>query len=436
MKMRQCAGAVVLVLSWMGSAAVWGQDAVGQLEKGLGVPLAAPETAAQVVADTGYLGLSVDLAAPAGKAVFVTAVAEGGPAQQAGLQVDDVIVAINDTPIGSIEDMDRVARQPAGTKLVFEIRRGDVVQKHEVTLGVRPADAAPPGPVAELPEPAPADAEPAEVADGTRPSLGISVDDVSELTRRRFSVTVSAGAVITRIRAGSPAARAGLPLGGVIVSVNGKRIGSANDIVNFIQAFRPGDEIEVTYFEGDRIGRKKLRLAPTDLTAVAARRRPRANGLTTDPRDPPLQLGQRRLPPKPRSVVEALERKLDGVLPPTNAADESGGRSGVAPSLPLPPEPGGAAAGATGEDAAVPPLPPAPGKTGGRRAGPIPAGTPETPPLLDNDGMKSILVPDDTAAPADPDAELATLRRQADSLKQQLEQIQRRIQELEKAKRG
>ena len=75
MKMRQCAGAVVLVLGWMGISAAWGQDALGQLEKGL--ESLAPETRLRLRRH-GYLGMSVDLAAPEGKAVFVTAVARTG----------------------------------------------------------------------------------------------------------------------------------------------------------------------------------------------------------------------------------------------------------------------------------------------------------------------------------------------------------------------
>ncbi len=262
MKMRQCAGVVILVLAWAGVPAVWGQDAVGQLEKSLDVPLVPPETATQTATGGGYLGMSVDLAAPDGKAVFVTSVAEDGPAQRGGLQADDVLVTINDTPIHTIDDMDRVVRKPAGTKLVFQVRRAEAVRRFEVTLGARPAGETPSGPVAELPEPAPARAGESRVIEGSRASLGISVVDVTDLTRRRFGVTVGHGAVITQIREGSPAARAGLPLGGVIVSVNGKRIASANDIVKLIQAFRPGDEIEITYFEGDRIDSKKMRLMP------------------------------------------------------------------------------------------------------------------------------------------------------------------------------
>ena len=413
MKMRQCAGVVILVLAWAGVPAVWGQDAVGQLEKSLDVPLVPPETATQTATGGGYLGMSVDLAAPDGKAVFVTSVAEDGPAQRGGLQADDVLVTINDTPIHTIDDMDRVVRKPAGTKLVFQVRRAEAVRRFEVTLGARPAGETPSGPVAELPEPAPARAGESRVIEGSRASLGISVVDVTDLTRRRFGVTVGNGAVITQIREGSPAARAGLPLGGVIVSVNGKRIASANDIVKLIQAFRPGDEIEITYFEGDRIDSKKMRLMPAAPTAIRAPTQPTPSAMTPDPSDPPLRLGRRR--PGGRPILEALERTLDAVLPP---ADAAGGGGDVADTPPPPPAPG-EESDARGDDFPVPPPPPARGKTG----------TGGTAP-------KSVLMPGTTVPPPDADEELTVLRRQMETLKQQLEQLQRRIDELEQRKRG
>jgi hypothetical protein len=429
MKMRHCAGAVILALVWAGVPAAWGQDALGQLEKSLDVPLVPPETATQAETAGGHLGMSVDLAAPNGNAVFVTAVAEGGPAQRGGLQADDVIVTINDTPIQSIDDMDRAVRKPAGTKLVFQVRRAEVVRRFEVTLGARPAAEAPSGTVAELPAPAPARAGGSAALEGSRPSLGISVVDVTDLTRRRFGVTVNNGAVITQIREGSPAARAGLPLGGVIVSVNGKRIASANDIVELIQAFRPGEEIEITYFEGDRVGRKKMPLMPAAPAAVLAPAPSTPSAMTTDPSDPPLRLGRRR--PGGRPILEALERTLNAVLPP---ADAPGGGGDVADAPPPPPAPS-AESGDHGDDFPVPPPPPARGKTGARTTPGIAEQSP-SPPLPEDVRSKSVLKPSATVPPPDTDEELTVLRRQMETLKQQIEQLQRRIDELEQRNRG
>ncbi len=352
MKSRKSMGAVIVMLCALAVPAAWGQDAVNQLEQNLELPLTGPGTAAAADPGAGYLGMSVDLAAPDGDAVFVVSVAEGGPAQRGGLRADDVIVSINDVPIRKLEDMDRAVRKPAGSKLVFQVRRGAATQRVELALGERPAAAA--DTVTELPEPAAAPGEAPAIAESARPNLGISVIDISDLTRRRFGVTVNNGAVISQIREGSPAARAGLPLGGVIVSVNGKRIGSANDLVALIQAFRPGDEVELTYFEGDRIGRKKVRLVPGEPTDKVSSTRPVPDAAAADPADPPLRLGRRRTTGG-RPILDALERTLDAVLPPDGAA----GRSAV-PAVPPPPPSGRPA---DGSDDMLPPPPPPPGRT-------------------------------------------------------------------------
>jgi hypothetical protein len=52
-----------------------------------------------------------------------------------------------------------------------------------------------------------------------------------------------------------------LPVGGVIVQVDGRSINSDDDLIAAIRAARPGQEIELTYYDGDRLGRKSVRLA-------------------------------------------------------------------------------------------------------------------------------------------------------------------------------
>jgi hypothetical protein len=440
---------VIVTLCARGVPAAWGQDAVNQLERNLALPLDGPGTAAVVDSGAGYLGMSVDLAAPDGDAVFVVSVAEGGPAQRSGLRADDVIVSVNEVPIRKLEDMDRAVRKPVGTKLVFQVRRGAATQRVELVLGERPAAAA--ETVTELPEPAAAPGEAPSIPDSARPNLGISVTDISDLTRRRFAVTVNNGAVISQIREGSPAARAGLPLGGVIVSVNGRRVGSANDLVSLIQAFRPGDEVELTYFEGDRIGRKKVRLVPGAPTDKMSPTRPVPDAAAADPTDPPLRLGRRRTGGRP--ILDALERTLDAVLPPDGAAGNS-----AVPSVPLPPPP---SRPVDGGDDTLPPPPTPPGRTADGTDDPF---TPPPPPLPESrkpaagfnarqmapdpppppppgkspegEAAKSVLVPADSKVPPPAaNAELTELRQQMETLKKQLEQLQRRIDELEGRRR-
>lgn len=314
--------------------------------------------------------------------------------------------------------------------------------------------------IAELPPPPATDPGTQPGIEG-RPTLGISVDDVSDLLRRRFGITTEHGAVITRIHEGSPAAKAGLPLGGVVVSINGKRIGSANDIIAVIQAFRPGDEIEVTYFEGDRIGRKKIRLvpgAPIPPAGLVPRATP---GGTAAPADPPLRLGRRK--PGSRPLLDALERTLDVVLPPLTDPGTIPGAEGDAALTPPPPPPtateGGVVPPAATDELPPPPPPPTmelnppapandpgdpfpPTRARDRAVQPPPPPAPGKRPPVTEPPMKkdpqSVLVSptDATDANAAVDAELTALRAELQALRDQMEQVQKKIDALEKKKRG
>lgn len=55
-----------------------------------------------------------------------------------------------------------------------------------------------------------------------------------------------AGAVIGAVSTGSPAAKAGLESGDVVVAINGKRIASSSDLTGVVAAYKPGDTITLT----------------------------------------------------------------------------------------------------------------------------------------------------------------------------------------------
>ena len=58
------------------------------------------------VANSGYLGMTLDLMAPEGKSVYIVSVVEGGPAAKGGLKANDVIVEIDKQPIGGLNDLE------------------------------------------------------------------------------------------------------------------------------------------------------------------------------------------------------------------------------------------------------------------------------------------------------------------------------------------
>jgi membrane-associated protease RseP (regulator of RpoE activity) len=140
-------------------------------------------------------------------------------------------------------------------------------------LGAPPADPATPpatlDPLASPVPPVPAETTPPATLGG-RPSLGITVVPLTDEARATYGLSVRRGALITNVRPGSPADTAGLPIGGVVVALDGKKIDTAEDLVGMIRAGRVGDEIELTYYEGPNLARKSLRLAPAASGIVAS----------------------------------------------------------------------------------------------------------------------------------------------------------------------
>jgi len=117
----------------------------------------------------------------------------------------------------------------------------------------------PPPPPNDLPG-AGASASPGGAASGGA-SLGITVESFNEQTRGASTVPVRRGAIIIAIKPGSPAEAAAFPMGAVIVSIDGKIVDSSDDLISAVRAARPGQEVELTYYEGRNLNRKSVRLA-------------------------------------------------------------------------------------------------------------------------------------------------------------------------------
>lgn len=111
-----------------------------------------------------------------------------------------------------------------------------------------------------------------EPALGTgKATLGVSVVPLTPETRAQYDIRTTArqGAVIHSVRPGSPADLAGLPIGGVIVTIDGKVVKSSDDLAATISAARPGQEVELRIMtDGDNIDTKSVRLAPAAATAI------------------------------------------------------------------------------------------------------------------------------------------------------------------------
>jgi serine protease Do len=81
--------------------------------------------------------------------------------------------------------------------------------------------------------------------------LGVDITTLTPALRQQYGFTPTSGAVILTVVSGSPAAKAGLVQGDVIVGINGSAITSADDLQKVVQAAKPGQSITITYYVGD-----------------------------------------------------------------------------------------------------------------------------------------------------------------------------------------
>ncbi len=176
----------------------------------------------------GVIGINLRAGNPALGEAVIMAVRPNSPAYDAGLKEGDKIVEIDGCKIVRIADLKRqFGRHYAGDKVRLVLLRNDKRITRELEL------------VARL--------EPYE-----HPFLGI-------LPMRDAP---GPGVTVRYVYPDSPAAKAGIEAGDVLVSLGGKPIEDRDELLRRIDAFQPGDEIELQLRRGKKIRKVKPALAP------------------------------------------------------------------------------------------------------------------------------------------------------------------------------
>ncbi len=101
-----------------------------------------------------------------------------------------------------------------------------------------------------------------------RPMIGIRYISLTPQLAKANGLPVSYGALIysgdPRLFAvvpGSPAHRAGLKEGDIIVAINGRKIDAKHSLTRLLQDYEPGREVEITYLRSGKEFKVKLKLA-------------------------------------------------------------------------------------------------------------------------------------------------------------------------------
>lgn len=155
-------------------------------------------------------------------------------------------------------------------------------------------------------------------AQGSGSRLGISIDDVSADDVRSKKLASQSGALVEDVDADTPASKAGLKAGDVVLEFDGERIRSARQLTRLIQETPAGRAVAVVVSRDGQ--RMNLSVTPESRDRVATLApRVRIDATPTPPRAP------RRPMPRPNIDIPRLEAFRDGF-----AYSFGGGRLGVA----------------------------------------------------------------------------------------------------------
>lgn len=166
------------------------------------------------------------------KGVAIAEVEPNSPAQKAGLQVGDVITAINGTPITDVNQFRlQIAGMAPGTKVNLKINHNGREENTPVTLAELTNQNNPRGEEDQD--------QGVNPGTGEKGALdGVSVQSVTPDLRRQLQIPASThGVVVTEVDQSSRAADAGLQQGDLIEQVNRKPV---NTVAEFNAAVRAG----------------------------------------------------------------------------------------------------------------------------------------------------------------------------------------------------
>ncbi len=221
------------------NAAIYTGDR-GFMGIGLAIPINMAKAVQEQLIETGtvqrgYAGISMqDI--PADMAEFfkldntngaiVTSVAEGSPAEKAGLKKDDVIIRIDNKQINDTQDVRNIIGFTVpGTEVDMTIMRDGKQKKVVLTVGSQQ------------------ESELASTSD-TGQKLGLTVQTIDREIADEFSIRPGKGVIITEVKQGSPAEDAGLRKGMVILEVNRQEV---TNVGEFNQALKVTEETKKAY---------------------------------------------------------------------------------------------------------------------------------------------------------------------------------------------
>jgi Do/DeqQ family serine protease len=161
--------------------------------------------------------------------VLVADVVKGSPAETAGLRAGDLVVEFDGALVKEVPDLQRrAAGASPGQVVSLVVLREGARLPVKVTIGEMPSEEA----VATSP-------------DDNAERWGLKVESTARDPAPRVETPLPAGVVVTGIAPGTPAEKAGLRPGDVILSIKGRPVGDPDALYRALDELKPGESVPV-----------------------------------------------------------------------------------------------------------------------------------------------------------------------------------------------
>jgi S1-C subfamily serine protease len=165
-----------------------------------------------------FLGVGIE---PDQAGALISQIMPNSPAASAGLQVGDIITAVNGSDVTAESLASTIQALTVGDNVKLNVLRDGETLDLQAALAARPEESTAVRPFE------------------SQPYLGVTLEDGDN------------GVVIREVAPQSPAADAGLQADDVIVSINGTAVTTREEAVTAIQALKAGDNVSLEIKRGD-----------------------------------------------------------------------------------------------------------------------------------------------------------------------------------------
>jgi serine protease Do len=197
----------------------------------------------------------------------------GSPAELAKLQTGDVVLKIGDKDVSSPDVLAaEIRKRKPGQDVTLKVERDGKSMDVKVKLGEYPENEAQRemeirfpglfGPDVPMPGTTPKSVSPEmaprmefrprppvpktpEWSYETRKYIGVYCGELNRELAEHFGVKEGTGLIVSKLTEGGPAEKAKLKVGDVIVSVDGKRVETVNDLLDLVQAKEKGTKVKL-----------------------------------------------------------------------------------------------------------------------------------------------------------------------------------------------